>query len=136
MLREFMNNTSATIKQFVRFCLIGGAGLVVILALTHIGVRFLHLWYFSAYLISTLLGWSIVFVLNVLWTFHDTEHPRHAGHYFGFLAGYVGIYCLNASLVYILTSLLGIHYLISITFSSGVGAVFSFLFNKYVIFRS
>lgn len=136
MMREFMNDKGAILKQFLRFCIIGGVGLATILAFTHIGVQFLHLWYFSAYLIATLAGWSIVFLFNMLWTFPDVERPRHAGHYLAFLAGYAGIFCMNASLVYILTSLLGIYYLISITCASSVGAIFSFLFNKYVIFRS
>jgi putative flippase GtrA len=136
MIRGFTNDEYALIKQFIRFCLIGSAGLAVILALTHIGVQLLHLWYFSAYLIATLAGWSIIFLLNMIWTFPDTEHPRHAGHYLAFLAGYAGIFCMNASLVYALTSLLSFHYLISITFASGAGAILSFLFNKYVIFHS
>jgi putative flippase GtrA len=136
MLRGFMNDECAMIKQFIRFCLIGGTGLATILALTHVGVQLLHLWYFSAYLIATLVGWSIIFLFNTLWTFPDAKHPRHPGHYLAFLAGYVGIFCMNASLVYILTSLFGIHYLVSITFASGVGTIFSFLFNKHVIFRS
>lgn len=122
--------------QFVRFCLVGAIGLFVNLIVTHASVVYLGFWYFWAYCIGVLAGWTSSFLLNATFTFPEHEHSSYATKYGLFVATYAVIFGLNAVLVYLLTSLLGIHYLISISISAITTTLLSFTFNKYVIYKS
>ena len=124
------------LMRFIRFLIVGGGGVLVTLLVTHIGVVFFHLWYFFAFLIATLFSWTFVFAVNAWWTFPDSLQDNRGKRYLQFLAGYAGIFCINASLVYIGTSILGLHYLVSITVATACTAVLTFLFSKHVIYTS
>ncbi len=122
--------------QFIRFCLVGGVGLLVNLAVTHIGVVIFGAWYFWSYLCGVLLGWTSSFILNALFTFPEHQREEYAKKYTLFVATYAVIFALNAGMVYVLTSLMGVHYLISITISAFATTLVSFSFNKHVIYKS
>lgn len=125
----------ATLSQIVRFVAVGGGGLLVNLLVTRIGVTVFHLWYFFAFLIATLFGWTFIFVVNALVTFPEHQRSGYAGKYLLFLAGYLAIFGVNAGSVYVLTSVLGVYYLVSITLSAFITATLTFFFSKYAIYR-
>ena len=120
--------------QFVRFCLVGGAGLLINLLITHVGVVVFHLWYFYAFLVATLFAWTSIFIANAFITFPEHSKSDYRNKYARFLFGYGAIFLINASLVFALTSLLGVPYLISIMFSALVTAGLTFLFSKYAVY--
>ena len=126
----------ALVGQFLRFCLAGGGGLVVCLLLTHALVAVFHLWYFYAYLIATVCGWSFIFAVNAGITFPDGGRRGYALRYVLFVSGYIAVFYVNATLVYIGTSRLGLHYLVSITIATVITASLNFLFSKFVVYRS
>ncbi|MDB5225314.1 MAG: hypothetical protein JWL87_266 [Candidatus Adlerbacteria bacterium] len=122
--------------KFIRFCFVGGTGLIINLAVTHTFVVVFGFWYFWAFTIGVLCGWTCSFVLNALFTFPDHNKSGYHKKYMLFIASYLVIFALNAALVYMLTTLLGIHYLISISISALTTTLLSFSFNKNVIYRS
>ena len=121
--------------QFIRFCLVGGAGLLVNLAVTHLGVTVLHLWYFWAFCIGIIVSWTCSFALNALITFPNHERGSYVKKYLLFIGSYLAVFASNAALVYIATSILGMHYLISIAASAVATTPFSYSFSKYVIYK-
>lgn len=121
--------------QFGRFCLVGGIGLLVNLGVTHAGVVLFNLWYFGPYILGVFAGWTSSFVLNALFTFPEHKRASYGRKYALFISMYAIIFATNAAAVYVLTSLLGVHYLVSITASAIATTLLSFSFNKYVIYK-
>ena len=122
--------------QFLRFSAVGLSGLLINLAITHVGVSVFGFWYFTSFLSATLVGWTFVFLVNAVHTFPEHKESRTVKRYALFLIGYAGIFLINSSLVFLLTSGLSVHYLISISVSSGITAVLSFVFSKRVVYVS
>ncbi len=122
------------IAQFIRFCFVGGGGLLVNLFISHVLVSMFGLWYFYAFLIGTLGAWTFIFCINAVVTFPDSGRTGYAGKYILFLVGYLAIFGINASLVYFFTSILGVQYLVSISGAAIITAVLTFLFSNYAIY--
>jgi putative flippase GtrA len=122
--------------QFARFVLVGAAGLVVNLGVTHAGVVLLGVWYFWSYLAGVLCGWSASFVLNSIFTFPGHERTAYGRKYALYLAIYGVVFVINAAMVYTMTSLMGIHYLVSITVSALVTTLLSYTAVKYAVFNA
>lgn len=123
------------LRQFIRFCFVGGVGLAINLFITHVGVVIFGVWYFWAYLFGVLTGWTSTFILNALFTFPEHRHESYGKKYTLFIATYAIIFALNASMVYVLTSLMAIHYLVSITTSALTTTSLSFSFSKRFIYK-
>ncbi len=124
------------LSQIIRFVIVGVGGLLVNLLVTYCGVTIFHLWYFFSFLIATLFGWTIIFIMNAFITFPEHKRSGYVKKYVLFLLGYLGIFSINAGLVFLFTSILNIHYLISITLSAIVTATLTFLFSKHAIYQA
>lgn len=125
-----------TAGQFVRFCIVGGSGLLINLAITHFGVTILGWWYFWAYLVATLISWSCMFLANAFFTFPHQGDRAYPKKYIGFMLGYGGMFFINSGLVYVFTSNVGIYYMRSIVLATVVTTGLTFAFSKYVIYKS
>jgi len=51
------------------------------------------------------------------------------------MLGYGVIFCINAVLVYALTSYVGIYYLWSIVVATAITTILTFIFSKHVIYK-
>ncbi len=124
------------LSQIIRFCIVGGGGLLINLLVTRVGVAVFHQWYLFSFLVATLFGWTFIFIANAFITFPEHRRSRYTRKYSSFLLGYLGIFSVNAGLVYFLTSTMGVHYLISIILSTFITAILTFLFSKHAIYQS
>jgi putative flippase GtrA len=122
--------------QFLRFCLVGTAGLLVNLAVTFVAVSVFGVWYFWAYLCGVLCGWTASFVFNAFFTFPEHRRGSYIKKYTLFVATYAVILALNSLMVYGLTSLVGVQYLISITISALLTTLLSFSLSKRIIYTT
>lgn len=122
------------LRQFAIFCAVGGAGLVVNLVITHVGVL-LGAWYLYAFVVGLLVSWSCSFVLNAFVTFPEHERARYLRKYLLYLGNYGLVFLLNVALMYALTSLLGIHYLISIVVCAVSTTLLTYSLSKHVIYH-
>lgn len=122
-------------RQFLKFCLAGGGGLIINLFITHFGVTVLGVWYFWSYLVATLVGWSFIYTVNALITFPDPVRSQHARRYALFLGGYLVFFAVHAALVYTGTSVLNFHYFVSIIAATVVTTILTFFYSKYVVYR-
>lgn len=121
-------------KQYFIFTIIGGTGSAIAIALTYLFTEFFNIWYLFSYMISALLAWTFNFYLHSLVTFRGHNQEQSDLKYIKFIILYVVAFTINAILVYILTSLLGIYYLISIVFVTILISFFTFLWSKNKIF--
>ncbi len=124
-----------TMKEFPRFILVGGAGMLVNMGVTYFGVQYLGLWYLWSFCLATLIGWTVIFIGNVLFTFPGHERHSYGRKYVAFITGYFGVFWVNVAFVYLFTSILSIHYLISIVISTVITTLLTFTFSKHVVFR-
>lgn len=124
------------LHPFIRFCIIGGIGLLINLSIIYLGVDIFHLWIVPAFMVGLLLSWSISFVLNAFITFPEHERSAYLKKYFLYLSSYSGVFVLNTILIYLLTTMLGLHYLIA-TIICALSTVFlTYSFSKYVIYKA
>ena len=122
-------------KEFTTFVLVGGVGLLVNMGLTYLGVTYIGLWYLWAFCLSTIVGWTIIFIGNALFTFPKHEQHSYVRKYLAFIAGYAMLFWVNVALVFTFTTLLSVNYLISIVLGSFITTLLTFTFNRKVIFR-
>ncbi len=122
--------------QFIKFCTVGGIGLLINLGITHGLVVWAQVWYLWAFVLALLFSWSLTFVLNAFFTFPEHERSAYLKKYFLFLASYGLVFCINTAIVYVGTSILGLHYLISICISALITTLLTFSISKHVIYHS
>lgn len=120
--------------QLIRFLAVGLTGLGVLLVATYLLTEYVHLWYFWAYALATLLSWTCIFFLNSLFTFAGHDRSNYGKKYVVFLAMYLGTFAVNAGIVYSLTSIVGLQYLISITVATAITTSITFTVSKIFIF--
>ena len=120
--------------QLARFLAVGVTGLGVLLASTYVLTEYLHVWYFWGYVVATLLSWSCIFFLNSIFTFAGHNKSGYGKKYLTFLAMYLGTFAVNAGIVYSLTSLMGLQYLLSIIVATAITTSITFTLSKTFIF--
>jgi putative flippase GtrA len=120
--------------QFIRYGIVVFGGLLINLGTTYIGVEVFHLWYFFAFIIGVLTSWTVSFVALAFFVFPEHEHAGYWRRYAQFVVGYSGLFCINAAVVYIGTSIFGLYYLFSIVISAMTTGVPGFLFSKKVVY--
>jgi putative flippase GtrA len=122
--------------QLFCFCMVGGTGLIINLCVTYFFTQFAHLWYFFSYLIGTIVSWTCSFFLNARFTFATAPKNLKSwiSRYVIFIGGYLAFFWINAGLVYILTSLFGVSYLISIIIGAVLTMFGTFTLSRTIIF--
>jgi len=114
---------------------VGGVGLLINLTITYLLVTFFALWYFYSFFIGLLISWTGSFILNAFITFPEHERTAYVHKYFLFLSNYSVVFVLNMTLIYVLTSLLSIYYLISILVCAASTTVLTYSFSKYAVYK-
>ena len=122
-------------KRYPHFIMIGLTGFVINLVLTAVFTEFFDLWYLLSYIMAALLSWVFNFYMNSRFTFrgHNSEHSLK--RYIFYLQTYGMMGLASLALVYILTSIAGMYYLLSIFIVSAIMSLATFVFNKKVVFK-
>ncbi len=124
---------SALIKYFIKFCVVGGSGVVVDFAITYLCKEILKL---NKYL-SNSLGFAVAattnFLLNRWWTFNSLEADITTQYlkFIGFaLVGLI----INNSVIYLLNDKLRWNFYFSKLFAIGVVTFWNFVMNYLFTF--
>jgi putative flippase GtrA len=126
--------TPANWIQFVKFCLVGGSGYVVNLAVYSFCLRELELYFLAAAVCSFLVSVSSNYALNRIWTFCDGRgHVASQG--FRYLVVSTGALCGNLAFLALLVSL-GVEKLPAQAAAIVLVMPVSFLGNKLWTFRA
>lgn len=121
--------------RFVRFVIVGIAALILKLVLTYVLTAYLGFWYFVSFVIAAGITWTAIFFANAHFTFRDHARDNFLKRYLTFMAGYLATFSLNAPIVLVLTSGLGINYLISIICAAAATSVLTFSFNSRYVYH-
>ncbi len=122
--------------KFIKFILVGCFAYLINIGFTYFFKEFCNIWYLWSFLIATWFTWTFLFFGNLYFTFQESSKLNLLKKYFVFIKGYIVIFILNASLVYLMTSLFSIYYLLSIFISTVLTTFCTFSFNKKFVYRA
>lgn len=121
------------IGQFIRFCAVGGSGVVVDFAVTYAAKEWLRLNKYVANSLGFLCASTSNYVLNRLWTFHN-DSPDIAGQYLRFLGiALVGL-AINNAVIWMLHGRLGRNFYLSKLAAIGTVTFWNFFMNYFFNF--
>lgn len=138
--RDFINffkmalNIINIFRRYPIFFIIGVSSFLLNLLLTFIFTESLHFWYMLSFVIATFITWTFSFIMNSLFTFSGHGKSGYVARYLGYLAIYGAIGLITFTLVYLLTTILGFYYLLSVALVGLLMSFFTFLINKRFVF--
>lgn len=130
-LKDFFNFN--TFIQFYRYVLVGFLSFVTETSLLYLLTDHIKLWYIYSNSIAYIIVFWINFLLNRFWSFKSKQYlPAQ-------LAMYLVLFVINLfasnGMLYLLTSIFNIYYLISKIFAVALVVSWNFIIYKKVIFR-
>lgn len=126
----------ATIKHITKYLIAGGVAAGVDLFLLHVFTDWLGVWYLYSATVAFLLALGISFTLQKFWVFNNrscAQIKKQAVMHFSL--GIINT-AVNAAIMFILVSALGVHYLLAQVLGGGFIAVISFFIYRQVIFKN
>lgn len=127
-------STHQTMRQFVRYVLVGGMAFVVDFTALFFLTEQFGLHYLISASISFMLGLLTNYLLCIAWIF-DYRALKSVAHEFFvfFLIGVAGL-LLNNLLMFILTEFIDLHYLVSKAAAAAAILFFNFFFRRSLLF--
>lgn len=122
-------------REFFKFLVVGGLGFMSNLIFAYIFTDIFGLWYIASFVISALMTWTGMFFGNLFFTFREEVYTGYLGKYVSFIAGYSVLFLFNLTIVFFLTSVIGLYYLLSISIGTIFTTVLTFLYSKFFVFR-
>lgn len=121
-------------RQLLSYIGVGGLAFVVDFATLYGLTEFVGLYYLISATLAFLAGLAANYLLCVLWVF-DFRRMENRVHEF-LVFGAIGIagLLLNNLLIYALTELGGLHYLMSKLFAAAVILLFNFALRRWMLF--
>jgi len=121
--------------KLIKFSLIGGIGLIINLVVAYVLKEFMGLWYFWAFMLGVLFNWTFNFLANSYITFRGHSKEKYAIKYATFLSIYLVALAVNSGLVYTMTSVLNIYYLVSIAVAAGITTLITFSSSRRLVYH-
>ena len=127
---------TAASMRFARFGIVGATGLAVNMAVIFALTEVAGLFYLLSAIVATQASTLWNFFFTDRWVFPDRERSRGVwSRMWMFFAMNNAALPLRVPLMFLLTSLLGVHYMISNVFSLGVIAVIRYAFSDSIIWK-
>ena len=127
------------LRRFVKFCLVGGSGVLVNMGLLWFLTEIVGLFYLLSSAIAVETAIVNNFVWNDVWTFHDRRRPgwgervRRLGKFNAVSIAGLGI---NIAVLWLFTEQLGFHYLVSNLFGIVAATLWNFFMNAMWTWRT
>ena len=121
------------ILKFVKFCLVGGSGVIVDFGITYICKEFLKLNKYLSNSCGFIVAASTNYFLNRVWTF-NSQSPDIFKEYIVFLAfSLIGL-AINTGTIYLIHGKGKMNFYLSKLFAIGVVTFWNFFMNYYFNF--
>jgi len=135
ILREVLTQDDPKISvQLMRYILIGGCAFLVDIALLYVITEYLGVNYLVSAAISFCAGMAITYVFSIRWIFKKRRFANtHAEWVIFAWIGIVGL-GLNEIIIWLITSQLLAHYLVSKIVASVLVLFWNFFARKYALF--
>jgi dolichol-phosphate mannosyltransferase len=127
------------LRRFVKFCIVGGSGVLVNMGLLWLLTEVAGLFYLVSSVVAVETAIVNNFVWNDVWTFHDRRRPGRAERLkrlARFNAVSVGGLGINVAVLWLLTEQLGMHYLVSNLFGIAAATLWNFFMNAVWTWRT
>lgn len=123
------------IQQFIKFCVVGGSGVVVDFSITYALKEWLKLNKYIANSVGFICAATSNYVLNRIWTFQSND-PQIARQYLIFIGiASIGLIINNAT-IYILNDKLHLNFYFSKLLAIGAVTMWNFLMNYFFNFAA
>lgn len=122
--------------QFFRFCLVGGMGVLINLAVLYSLVELAYLWYIHAAIAAFTVAVSSNFFLNKIWTFKNERKGMKALEQYSefFIVCIIGL-LINLGVLYLLVRYGNFWYLPAQFLAISLATINNFIGSKYWAFR-
>lgn len=136
LLNRVLKNPSGNIfVQLGRYMVSGGVAFVVDASLLYILTEWLGLHYLLSTLLSYSVGLMITYAFSILWVFDYRSVESRALEFSVFaVIGVIGL-GLTSLCMWLFTSGLGFHYLLSKIITTIIVFVWNFIMKKFLLFR-
>jgi putative flippase GtrA len=122
------------IAKFIKFCIVGGSGMVIDFTVTYICKELIRMNKYLANALGFIIAASTNYMLNRLWTFHS--HNNIPVEYVKFIAiALIGL-GINSAVIYLLVEKLKIHFYLSKLFAIGVVTIWNFFMSYFFAFAA
>lgn len=124
-------------EQFLKFCVVGGLGTIVNLAILYGLVEFVKLWYVFGAAIAFVIAATHNYILNKIWTFKDRRTGKTfiAKQWTQFFVISIFSLGINLAVLYGLVEFFGLWYIFAQLIAIFVALFSNFLGNKYWTFK-
>ena len=120
--------------KIVRYLASGVMGITVNLGSLFILVHVFDVHYLAASITAVSISTIVGFLLQKFWTFGERSFSRSRSQFLLYTLVAILNILLNTFIVYVLTGVLGLHYLIGQFVGAAVVAVWSYFIYRHVIF--
>jgi dolichol-phosphate mannosyltransferase len=122
--------------RIIKFALVGLSGILVNMGFLYLLSELLHIYYLIASIIAIEISIISNFFLNDLWTWSDRKKKKLFNRLYQYhiSVGLTAIF-VNWLLLFILTEVFGIYYLISNLIGIGCGTLFNYILNDVWTFK-
>ncbi len=122
------------VQQFIRYVGVGGFSFVVDFACLYLLTEYIGLHYLLSATLAFCAGLTTNYLLCLLWVFDFRRMQNRLHEFFVFGAIGIGGLLLNNLLLYTLTDIIGLHYLLSKLFAAAVILLFNFSLRRWMLF--
>ncbi len=123
------------ILKFIKFCVVGGSGVIVDFAVTYLFKEKLHINKYIANSLGFISAASTNYLLNRIWTF-ESRDPKITEQYLLFIGiSAIGL-GINNLIIYLLTEKMHLKFYFSKLLAIGVVTVWNFFMNYFFTFNS
>ncbi len=121
------------IEQFLKFCVVGGSGVLVDFGVTYLAKERLRINKYMANAMGFLVAASTNYMLNRWWTFHSTSSDITM-QYLKFMGvSLVGL-AINSAVIYLLHGRAKQNFYLSKIAAIGVATIWNFFINMFYTF--
>lgn len=124
------------LKQFIKFCIIGGISAVINFFILYTFTEFLQIWYLFSAIIGYIIAATFNFLSNKAWTFrHPAKGKEALRQLVKFLVVSVSGLITNTLIIYSVTEFIGFDYRLSWVFATGVITFWNFTLSRIWTFK-
>lgn len=135
VIKIFKGKTDNTLHQPIRYSFVGGLAFIVDFGTLYILTEYFHCYYLISALIAFVLGIITNYILSITWVFKSRSAKNRINEILIFiLIGIVGL-GLNELLIWVITDLLSIYYLISKIMTTVIVFSWNFFACKFLLFN-
>lgn len=121
--------------RFVKFCVVGGSGVVVDFGITYLFKELLKLNKYIANSLGFICAATSNYLLNRIWTFESTD-PHITRQYFTFFLISLAGLAINNLIVYLLNDRGNVKFYLSKLIATAGVTLWNFFMNYYITFTA